>query len=68
MFQNKDKPLNTDNQLPDSTVSLRQALQNSQTLWWVYDLRNGQCSFCEKTAELLGLDPVKINDTGMLKN
>ena len=67
MFQKKDKPLNTDNQLPDSTVSLRQALQNSQTLWWVYDLRNGQCSFCEKTAELLGLDPVKINDTGMLK-
>ena len=67
MFHKKDKPLNTDHQLPDSVVSLRQALQNSQALWWVYDLRSGQCFFCEKTAEILGLDPVKINDTGMLK-
>ena len=67
MFQNKDKSLNTDNSRQDSAIFLEQAMQNSQALWWVYDLRNGQCSFCARTAETLGLDPVLINDPGMLK-
>ena len=63
----KDKSLNTDSLFPDSAILLEQALQNSQALWWVYDLRKGQCFFCAETAESLGLDPELINDPGMLK-
>ena len=71
MFGRKDKtiktPLKPDNPCQDSANSLEQALESSQSLWWIYDLRNGQCSFCATTAEILGFDPVAINEPGMLK-